>query len=95
MNEDTIAGAGKDVVGKLKETAGDITNDSGLKGEGLLDQFSGKADKAVGAAKDLLGSDLGSSLDRLKQFVREKPFASAAAVGVVGIALLNSLRRRD
>ncbi len=96
MNEDTLKGTGKDVAGKLKETAGDVTGDSSLKAEGIADQLGGKARKVIGSVKDALGGDVAveSTLDKVKLFAREKPFATAAAIGVVGIALLNTLRGR-
>ncbi len=96
MNEDTLKGTGKHLAGKLEETTGDITGDSSLKAEGIADQLSGKARKVIGSVKDALGGDAAvvSTLDKVKLFAREKPFATAAAIGVVGIALLNTLRGR-
>lgn len=92
MNEDTLKGSGQDFFGKVKETAGDVTGDSSLKSEGIADQLSGQAQKVIGSVKEIVGGDAGPTLDRFKQFAREKPFATAAAIGVVGIALLNTLR---
>ena len=54
-----------------------MSKDSALQTEGLADQASGTAQKAVGAAKD---------------FAKSSPFAAAALAGVLGIALLNTLR---
>ena len=39
--------------GKVKETAGDITNDKELKAEGLLDQAKGKIKEVATDAKDI------------------------------------------
>jgi uncharacterized protein YjbJ (UPF0337 family) len=94
MNEDTLKGSGQDLAGKVKETAGNAIGDNSLKGEGLADQLAGKAQKAIGSVKELVAGDAGSTVDRFKQFARDKPFATAAAIGVVGIALLNTLRGR-
>lgn len=44
-----------------------------------LDTLSGKAGPLVGQAK---------------QFAKDRPFATAALAGVVGLALLNTLRGR-
>jgi uncharacterized protein YjbJ (UPF0337 family) len=38
--------------GKLKQAAGDLTGDKGLKREGKVDSASGKLKKAVGDAAD-------------------------------------------
>jgi len=92
MNEDKLAGEGRDVIGKVKETAGDLTGNTSLQGEGLVDQLSGKAQKIVGAARDVFGADEEPLLDRARRFARERPFAAAALAGVIGIAIFNSLR---
>lgn len=96
MNEDTIKGTGQDIAGKIKETAGDVSGDGSLQAEGITDQLSGQVRKVIGSVKDVLGGNAaaGSTLDRMKQFAREKPFATAAAAGVIGIAILNTLRGR-
>jgi uncharacterized protein YjbJ (UPF0337 family) len=38
--------------GKVKQAAGDLTGDKGLKREGKVDSASGKLKKAVGGAAD-------------------------------------------
>ena len=45
---------------------------------------------------DSLKSALGNSatVDKAKQFAKARPFATAALAGVVGMALLNTLRGR-
>ena len=92
MNEDTLKGSAQNFAGSVKETAGDVTGDSSLKSEGIVDQLSGQAQKVVGSVKEIVSGEAGPTLDRFKQFAREKPFATAAAIGVVGIALLNTLK---
>ena len=42
--------------GKVKEAAGDLTNDQSLKNEGKVDKASGKAKDAVGDAADKVKS---------------------------------------
>jgi uncharacterized protein YjbJ (UPF0337 family) len=93
MNEDTLEGSGQDFLGKVKETAGDVTGDGSLKSEGIADQITGKAQKVVGSVWDV-ATGVGPTLDRFRQYGREKPFATAAAIGIIGIALLNTLRGR-
>jgi uncharacterized protein YjbJ (UPF0337 family) len=41
-----------DAKGRVKEAAGDLTGDKGLKREGKVDKASGKAKDAVGDAAD-------------------------------------------
>lgn len=92
MNEDTLMGEGREVVGKVKKVAGDATNDPSLEAEGVIDQLVGKAQKTVGAARETLAAEGAPLLARARQFARERPFASAALAGVVGLAILNTLR---
>jgi uncharacterized protein YjbJ (UPF0337 family) len=40
--------------GKVKEAAGNVSGDAKLKHEGQADQVAGKAQNAVGGAKDAL-----------------------------------------
>lgn len=92
MNQDTIEGEGRDIVGKLKQTAGDVIGDRSLQGEGLIDQLSGKTQKIFGSAREALATEGAPLLDKARQFARERPLASAALMGVVGLAILNTLR---
>jgi uncharacterized protein YjbJ (UPF0337 family) len=52
MNNETIKGVAEKLEGKLKEAAGDISNNDRLKAEGQADQVKGGAREAVGHAKD-------------------------------------------
>ena len=45
-------GAFDNAKGKVKEAAGDLTDDQSLKNEGKVDKASGKAKNAVGEAAD-------------------------------------------
>lgn len=91
MNSDTLTGEGRDLGGKIKETAGDVTGNSSLQGEGLADQLGGKAQKVYGAAREALNGT-GPIVDQAKGFAKARPFAAAALAGVVGLALLNTIR---
>lgn len=92
MNSDSLSGEGRDLGGKVKETIGNVTGDGSLQAEGLGDQLGGKAQKIVGAVRDEFAPGGGPLVDRAKGFARERPFAAAALAGVIGIALLNTLR---
>ncbi len=88
MNTDKLAGEGRDVGGKVKETVGNVTGDSRLQSEGLADQAAGKVQKGYGAATDAIAP----LADKARAFARERPYATAALLGAIGVAVLNTLR---
>jgi uncharacterized protein YjbJ (UPF0337 family) len=45
-------GTTDDIKGRVKEAAGDLTNDSSLKNEGKADQASGKIKDVIDDVKD-------------------------------------------
>lgn len=53
-DHDRIEGAVKNIGGKIKEAAGNLTGDEKLKAEGRADQASGKVQNAIGGVKDTL-----------------------------------------
>jgi uncharacterized protein YjbJ (UPF0337 family) len=52
MDTDRIEGAAKNVKGKFKEAAGEVTGDAKLNAEGKGDQAEGKVQNTVGGIKD-------------------------------------------
>ncbi|GBR54406.1 CsbD family protein [Gluconobacter sphaericus] len=56
--EDKIKGVANQVVGKVKEEVGHITNDKKLEGEGVAQNLKGKVQKATGDAKDAVKSGI-------------------------------------
>jgi len=56
-DHDRIEGAAKNLGGKAKEAAGNITGDEKLKAEGKADQLEGKVQNTVGGIKDTLRDD--------------------------------------
>lgn len=52
VDKDRIEGAGKQVKGSIKETAGKVTGDAKLEGEGKADKAEGKIQNTVGGLKD-------------------------------------------
>ena len=52
MDKDRVAGAANQAKGAVKETLGNLTGDAKLKAEGQADKMAGKAQNAVGGAKD-------------------------------------------
>ena len=53
-DHDRVEGAARNVGGKIKEAAGDVTGDHKLKTEGKADQVEGKVQNAVGGMKDAM-----------------------------------------
>lgn len=51
MNKDQLKGRGKQVVGKVKETAGKMTGDRDLEIEGKVEKTVGKVQSAYGDIK--------------------------------------------
>ncbi|GJD59632.1 CsbD family protein [Methylobacterium dankookense] len=54
VDKDRVEGAATNLGGKVKEGVGKLTGDEKLKSEGVADQVKGKAQNAVGGAKDAL-----------------------------------------
>ncbi len=52
MDKDRIAGKAHEATGKVKEVAGRVTGDRQLEAEGTGEKIGGKAQNAVGNAKD-------------------------------------------
>ena len=77
MNIDTLAGEGTRTKGDFKAGLGDVTGDRKLQQDGAVDQLSGTVRKGFGQVRD---------------FVKKNPAASYTAAGVIGLALLNTLR---
>ncbi|MFN4041611.1 MAG: CsbD family protein [Brevundimonas sp.] len=53
-DHDRVEGAAKNMGGKIKEAAGNVTGDEKLKAEGKADQVEGKVQNTVGGVKDAL-----------------------------------------
>jgi uncharacterized protein YjbJ (UPF0337 family) len=52
VDRDRVEGAAKNVGGKIKEAAGNLSGDEKLKREGQVDQVTGKVQNTVGGLKD-------------------------------------------
>ncbi|MFK3888430.1 CsbD family protein [Sphingomonas sp. NPDC079357] len=88
MNSDTLTGTTTDLGGKLKEGLGKAFGDDKLRADGTADRAEGTVQKTYGEAKD----SVRPLIDQARRFVNERPFAAAAVGGVIGLALLNTLR---
>ena len=94
MNTDTIDGNATQLGGQVKEVAGKATGNEQTQASGVVDQISGFAQKNLGSAKDL-AAQAGPLADKAKGFAKARPAATAALVGVIGLALFNTLRGRS
>jgi uncharacterized protein YjbJ (UPF0337 family) len=54
MDKARVLGAGKQMIGSIKEMVGKLTGDAKLKVDGKADRVEGKLQNAVGSAKDTL-----------------------------------------
>jgi uncharacterized protein YjbJ (UPF0337 family) len=54
-------GKGDDLKGRVKEAAGDVTDDDALKREGKIDRATGKVKDKVGDASDKLKDAAGKN----------------------------------
>jgi uncharacterized protein YjbJ (UPF0337 family) len=92
MNNDTLTGQGREIGGEIKEGIGDATGDPAIRNEGVADQVLGNVQQSYGAARDAVANGVGPLADQAKRFARERPWATAALVGTLALALINTLR---
>jgi len=67
MTRDEIEGKSKSIKGKIKQAAGDLTDDQRLHDEGVADEVEGKAQDAWGRAKRKVGDaveDIGEAIKK-------------------------------
>ena len=61
MDKDRVEGAGQQAKGAVKEAFGKVTGDTKTEAEGKADKTAGKAQNAVGGAKDAARDTLNKS----------------------------------
>lgn len=83
MDTDRIKGAGNEILGKARQAVGDLTNDSRLQGQGVVDEAVGAAQRTFGQAKDA-AREGGEMVVRQ---ARSNPLGTLLAVGAVGFVL--------
>jgi uncharacterized protein YjbJ (UPF0337 family) len=67
MNRDELNGKGDQLKGKLKQAAGDLTDNDRLHDEGVADEASGDVQEGFGRGRRKVGEaieDLGEKLKR-------------------------------
>ena len=60
MDKDRIKGAAKEAKGAVKETIGKATGDTKTEAEGAVEKKAGRAQNAIGGAKDAVRDTLKS-----------------------------------
>jgi uncharacterized protein YjbJ (UPF0337 family) len=66
-NKDEVEGKAEALKGRVKQGAGDLTNDDELKGEGEADEAAGTVQEGYGKARRKVGEaieDLGKDVKR-------------------------------
>ncbi len=53
MDKDRIAGAAKEAKGTIEQVVGNVLGDAKLVADGKRDKAEGKAQNAIGSAKDI------------------------------------------
>jgi uncharacterized protein YjbJ (UPF0337 family) len=67
MNRDELKGKSQQVKGKIKQAAGDLTDDERLHGEGVADEAAGDVQEGYGRARRKVGEaieDIGKNIKR-------------------------------
>ena len=67
MNRDELEGKATAVKGKVKQAAGDLTNDPELNDEGVADEVAGKTQDTIGRARRKVGEaieDIGEAIKK-------------------------------
>ena len=58
MNRDELEGKTEAVKGKIKQAAGDLTDDQQLHDEGVADEAAGKTQEGIGYARRKVGEKI-------------------------------------
>jgi uncharacterized protein YjbJ (UPF0337 family) len=67
MNRDELDGKAKSVKGKVKQAAGDLTDDERLHDEGMADEAEGKTQDALGRGRRKVGEAINDLGDAIKK----------------------------
>jgi uncharacterized protein YjbJ (UPF0337 family) len=67
MNRDELKGRMREVKGKAKQAAGDLTDDERLRRRGLDEEARGKAQAEIGRARRKIGETIESAGKRMKR----------------------------
>jgi len=67
MNRDEVDGKVESLKGKVKQAAGDITDDPNLHDEGVADEAAGDAQSAIGKGRRKVGEFIQDVGDAIKK----------------------------
>jgi uncharacterized protein YjbJ (UPF0337 family) len=67
MNRDELDGKGEQIKGKLKQVAGDLTDDERLHDEGVADEAAGTVQAGFGRGRRKIGKALSDLGDKIKR----------------------------
>jgi uncharacterized protein YjbJ (UPF0337 family) len=67
MNRDELEGRGEQIKGKIKQAAGDLTDNEELHGEGVADEAAGSVQEGYGKARRKAGEAIEDLGDKLKR----------------------------
>jgi len=66
-NRDELDGKAESMKGKVKEAAGDLTDNERLRNEGVADEAAGKTQETFGRARRKVGEALDDIADDIKR----------------------------
>jgi len=67
MNRDEIKGKSDSLKGKVKQAAGDLTDNQDLHDEGVVDEAAGKTQETIGGARRKVGEAIKDVGDAIKK----------------------------
>ena len=67
MNKDELQGKKESIKGKLKQAAGDLTDDERLHDEGVVDEAAGDTRETLGRGRRKVGEAIEDLGDRMKR----------------------------
>lgn len=67
MNRDEMEGKAEALKGKIKQAAGDLTDNEQLKNEGIADEAAGDTQDAIGRGRRKVGEFIEDVGDKIKQ----------------------------
>jgi uncharacterized protein YjbJ (UPF0337 family) len=87
MTDDRIAGAAKNIGGKVQEGVGSLTGDRSREAKGKAKQVEGAVQDMYGQAKDAATDITSQADDILRQYVESKPYTVAFACLALGFVV--------
>ena len=67
MNRDELEGKGEQLKGKVKQAAGDLTDDEQLHDEGVADEAAGDVQEGFGRGRRKVGEAIEDLGDKIKR----------------------------